>query len=252
MRELKSLLLESSYDDITSNYLWKDADPSTQRVSKRLIRKDTSDLPVGVDNDAPDDIATTVHSWHLMSAVDKDEANLQDDDDTVGNLADSFASASMENSDSKLVWQGYLEKKSPSMFTGWQKRFVVIGESGRMTYRKLEESEDISGTVPLIGTKVVWTQPKNEDDYFILDIKGVNPKERVFSFRTKAKLDMEIITTVLESTIHAQNLKKIVKLCKKADGEDSDEEVDDEYDEDGSGGSEDGDNGGEDGEEEYR
>jgi hypothetical protein len=249
MRELKSLLLESSYDEINSDYLWKGAGGSdgSDTKNKSYLRKDTSDLAITSPEDgyANDDITSTVHSKHAMSIVDEGKAGSSDyfDESVVDILDDSFASANMEESTSTPVWKGFLEKKSPSIFKGWQKRFVVIGEGGTMTYRKIEESEEISGEVPLVGTKAAWTQPKKDGDYRTLEIQSMNSKDRVFSFRTKSKMDAIIITTILSETIHTQNMKKVIKLCKDADGEDSDDDDDDDdmdedaggYDDDGNG-----------------
>eukprot|EP00520_Triparma_pacifica_P017738 CAMPEP_0118659514 /NCGR_PEP_ID=MMETSP0785-20121206/15154_1 /TAXON_ID=91992 /ORGANISM="Bolidomonas pacifica, Strain CCMP 1866" /LENGTH=1246 /DNA_ID=CAMNT_0006552627 /DNA_START=13 /DNA_END=3750 /DNA_ORIENTATION=- len=248
MRQLKSLLLENTYDDLTSD-LWK-ADPK-RRESQ--LRKDTSsfkDLP-STREDMHDDVTSTVHSKHQMSVVDEHEAGIDFfDDHAVDAMGNSFASTvSVDGSNSKPIWKGYLEKKSPSILGRWQKRFVVIGHSGKMTYRKTEEAEENSGQVPLMGTKVVWKQPKKEDDYYTLEMPSMNKKDRVFIFRTKSKMDVELITTILTETIYAQNLKKIIKLCKEADGEDSDDEdMDEDVGEDADHG--DGDGGeGEEGEE---
>jgi hypothetical protein len=97
MKELKSLLLESSYDEINSDYLWKGGGSDSKE--KSYLRKDTSDIAASQPDDGytNDDITSTVHSKHAMSVVDEDDVGKDAyfDDDVVDMMNDSFASATM-------------------------------------------------------------------------------------------------------------------------------------------------------------
>jgi hypothetical protein len=42
---------------------------------------------------------------------------------------------------------GYLEKKSPSMFGGWQRRYFKILEGKVLTYSEKEKDKEFKGTI---------------------------------------------------------------------------------------------------------
>jgi hypothetical protein len=44
---------------------------------------------------------------------------------------------------------GYLEKKSPSMFGGWQKRYFKILEGKVLTYSEKEKDKEFKGSINL-------------------------------------------------------------------------------------------------------
>lgn len=45
---------------------------------------------------------------------------------------------------------GYLEKKSPSMFGGWQKRYFKIIEGKVLTYSEKEKDKEFKGSINLV------------------------------------------------------------------------------------------------------
>ena len=46
-----------------------------------------------------------------------------------------------------LSFSSYLEKKSPSLFGGWQKRFFKILEGRVLTYSDKEKDKEFKGTI---------------------------------------------------------------------------------------------------------
>ncbi len=56
----------------------------------------------------------------------------------------------MENSlKEAMSFCGYLEKKSPSFFGGWQKRYFKIVDGRVWTYSDKENDKDYKGTIGL-------------------------------------------------------------------------------------------------------
>jgi hypothetical protein len=52
-----------------------------------------------------------------------------------------------------VSFSGYLEKKSPSVFVGWQKRFFKILEGRVLIYSEKEKNKESKGSINLEDLK---------------------------------------------------------------------------------------------------
>ena len=59
-----------------------------------------------------------------------------------------------------VSFSGYLEKKSPSMFGGWQKRYFKILEGRVITYAKNEKEKESKGSINMEDITEVKTVDK--------------------------------------------------------------------------------------------
>ena len=125
--------------------------------------------------------------------------------------------------DKPITFKGYMMKKSPSMFKGWQRRFVVIGDNS-LSY-SVEETTETKGEVPLTGTKITWTLlPKSAPPVYELTITPTLAPYRTYNFKTSSTLDKELIDVVLKESVHGANLKRVLQLIKEKDSDNEDDE----------------------------
>ena len=114
-------------------------------------------------------------------------------------------------------WMGYLQKKSPSAFKGWQRRLVGIDVSGGMTYKKSKESHDKPKEIPLVGAVFVWSTGPNANIPLILKLHSKHKNNRVYKFGVSNTEDKEKITIALKAATNSQNFRRIVQLCEQGD-----------------------------------
>ncbi|GMI00992.1 hypothetical protein TrLO_g5994 [Triparma laevis f. longispina] len=221
-----------AYDDISSDYLWGKNDRKFDRQESSFVEgvgeKSTVSEPIRemeerVDpidigessEDRPVSAPTSLHAKHLSTI---ESSSTVDNRDT---LTTSLTST-------PVTFKGYLLKKSPSIFKGWQKRFVVIGDN-RLKY-SVEEGMETKGEVPLTGVKINWNiLPKSAPPVYELTIIPTLEPMRTFCFRTGSGMDKELVDVVLRESVEGRNLERVLKLLreKDSDHEDDDEEEDD-------------------------
>ncbi len=211
--ELRKMLQEKSYGDMQASYLWTD--------EKKILRTDSSNLDGKPVNAVEDDhLSVLPENSEVMGSSDPQSMDAAPSFSSMISdlsLADSLPSTSTDPP-SRAVWTGILAKMSPSMFKGWQDRYVVIGQDDKMIYKKTAESPDIAGEVPLIGASVSWKPAqKSSPPSYIIEVSYQDPKLRVFEFKTSSPMDRELVVAMIQDVIHTQNLKHILKLCKHPD-----------------------------------
>eukprot|EP00518_Triparma_eleuthera_P018972 CAMPEP_0197567982 /NCGR_PEP_ID=MMETSP1320-20131121/36558_1 /TAXON_ID=91990 /ORGANISM="Bolidomonas sp., Strain RCC2347" /LENGTH=213 /DNA_ID=CAMNT_0043130227 /DNA_START=13 /DNA_END=651 /DNA_ORIENTATION=+ len=187
--ELKKSLAEVAYDDISASFLWGQG-PNRQESDKFEPDKRRSVQRMDSQGDRPEsynpDVATSLHMKHALSSV-KEGDNVLMEEINIEEGGEGRESSSLKR---PVIFKGNLLKKSPSMFKGWQKRFVAISE--RMTY-SLEEGADEKGEVSLVAAKGKWKvdKLKNGSSSYELSIVPTLPPSRVFQFKTDSEMDKE-------------------------------------------------------------
>jgi ankyrin repeat protein len=183
-------------------------------------RQDTIDT--SLMKDAEDYVDTSLRSTNVVS-------DDNDNDDAL--LSPSTAVSNNDDSSSDIpVFKGYLYKLSPSFFASWQKRWIEITSGIQLLYKKSENDVDNRGIVNLTGSKVTWLlDKKNSKGDYIITISYSDASARCFSFKTNDALTRDIVVTLIQDTIYAQTLKRIVALAKMYDEDDDDDETEDEF-----------------------
>ena len=80
-------------------------------------------------------------------------------------------------------YEGWLKKKSPSFFGGWQKRYFRILDGKLMVYSEKKDSKELSGQVPFEHISLPQSKDKTKLKFtlegrdFILDAEDEENKK---------------------------------------------------------------------------
>jgi len=89
--------------------------------------------------------------------------------------------------------EGFLGKKSPAMFVGWQDRFVVL-EDRKLRWFKSNQGKDLAvpeGVINMEHFEIILEIPNDNQGglHFNLRFNGID--QRIFEFRAKTREDAE-------------------------------------------------------------
>ncbi len=73
-----------------------------------------------------------------------------------------------------VLLEGFLSKRSPHMFKGWQKRYFTLTEDGILSYRKNKGDKEIKGSIRLDVTTLISEVEGKYLFIFILFIAKIN------------------------------------------------------------------------------
>jgi hypothetical protein len=84
-----------------------------------------------------------------------------------------------------MSYCGFLDKKSPSLFGGWQKRYFKILEGKVLAYADKENSKDYKGTINLEEISDVKSVDKKRLEFINILVSVSNSEEELGTSRQR-------------------------------------------------------------------